>query len=113
MYDDGQPRVETQKCERQCPGCRKWFWAWGPGRTHCYFCQPLSRAELTSFRAAMESGNGNGNGTGHTGVSALVLMQRIRPANAIGAVGEDARRSGTTSATQPAGLCGVLGQGES
>ena len=92
MYDGGQPRVETRKYERQCRGCRKWFWAWGPGRTHCYFCQPLSRAELTSFTATMESGNGHGNGTGHTGGSALVLMHRVRPAEAMGAVGPRAGR---------------------
>ena len=103
MYDDGQPWVETQKYERQCAGCRKWFWAWGPARTHCYVCQPLPRAELTRFRAALDSGNGHGNGTGHTGFPALVLTPWFRPAAAIGAGG--ARGRGTTRALRPAGPC--------
>ena len=103
MYDDGQPRVETQKYERQCAGCRKWFWAWGPERTHCYVCQPLPRAELTSFRAALDSGNGHGHGTGHAGFPALALTPWIRPAEAIGAGG--ARGRGTTRALRPAGPC--------
>jgi len=105
MYDDGQPRVETQKYERQCAGCRKWFWAWGPERTHCYVCQPLPRAELKHFRAALDSGNGYGNGTGHTGFPALVLTPWIRPAGAIGAGG--VRGGGTTRAVRPADLCGA------
>ena len=105
MYDGGQPRVETQKYERQCAGCRKWFWAWGPERTHCYVCQPLPRAELTRFRAALDSGNGHGNGTGHTGFPALVLTPWIRPAGAIGAAG--VRGGGSTRAVRPADLCGA------
>ena len=105
MYDDGRLWVETQKYERQCAGCRKWFWAWGPERTHCYVCQPLSRAALTSFRAALESGNGPGRGTGHTEGSMLTLTQRIRPAEAIGAGGVSG--DGTARALRPADLCGA------
>ena len=105
MYDGGQPRVETQKYEQQCQGCRKWFWAWGPERTHCYVCQPLPRAELTRFRAVMESGNGHGNGAGHTGGPVLALTHRIRPAGAIGA--GEVRGGGTTRAVRPADLCGA------
>jgi hypothetical protein len=104
MYDGGQPRVETQKYERQCAGCRKWFWAWGPARSHCYVCQPLPRAELTRFRAALDSGNGHGNGTGHTRDTALDLVYRIRTADGMDTVGEDARRGGTTRAVRPADL---------
>jgi hypothetical protein len=103
MYDGGQPRVETQKYERKCAGCRKWFWAWGPERTHCYVCQPLPRAELTRFKAALDSGNGHGNGTGHTGFPALVLTPWIRPAGAIDAGGACGR--GTSRALRPAGPC--------
>jgi hypothetical protein len=105
MYDDGRLWVETQKYERQCAGCRKWFWAWRPERTHCYFCQPLPRAELTRFRAALDSGNGHGHGTGHTGFPALVLTPWIRPAGAIGAGG--VRGGGTNRAVRPADLCGA------
>ena len=105
MNDNGQARVETEKYERQCRGCRKWFWAWGPERTHCYFCQPLPRAELMRFRAALDSGNGHDNGTGHTGVPVLVLTHRIRPAGAIGAGG--VRGGGTTRALRPADPCGA------
>ena len=105
MHDDNQPRVETQKYERQCAGCRKWFWAWGPERTHCYVCQPLSRAELTRFWAALDSGNGHGNGTGHTGGSVVALTPRIRPADAIGAGGVSG--GGTARALRPADLCGA------
>jgi hypothetical protein len=108
MYEHGQVWIETQKYERQCRGCRKWFWAWGPDRTHCYFCHPLPRAELTSFNAAMESGNGHGNSTGLKAVSALVLMRGFRPADAMGAVREGAHGAGTTSAMRPADLCGSL-----
>ena len=106
MADDGRLWVETQKYERQCRGCRKWFWAWGPERTHCYVCQPLSRAALTSFRTALESGNGPGRGTGHTEGSMLTLTQRIRPAEAIGAGGVSG--DGTARALRPADLCGAL-----
>jgi len=105
MYDDGQPWVETQKYARQCAGCRKWFWAWGPERTHCYFCQPLPRAELTRFRAALESGNGHDHGTGRTGFPARVLTPWIRPADAIGAGGVCG--GGTTGVLRPADLCGT------
>jgi len=107
MYDGGQPRVETQKYERQCAGCRKWFWAWGPARSHCYVCQPLPRAELTRFRAALDSGNGHGNGTGHTRDTALDLVYRIRTADGMDTVGEDARGGRTTRAVRPADLCGA------
>jgi hypothetical protein len=105
MFDDGQPWVETQKYERQCAGCRKWFWAWGPERTDCYVCQPLPRAELTRFRAALDSGNGHGNGTGRTEFPARALTPRIRPVDAIGA--GEARGGGTTRALRPADLCGA------
>ena len=105
MYDGGQSRVETQKYEQQCRSCRKWFWAWGPERAHCYVCQPLPRAELTRFRAALDSGNGHDHGTGHTGFPALVLTPWIRPAGAIGAGG--VRGGGTNRAVRPADLCGA------
>ena len=105
MYDDGQPRVETQKYERQCAGCRKWFWAWGPERIHCYVCQPLPRAELTRFRAALDSGNGHDHGPGHTRGPVLALTRRIRPADAIGAGGVSG--GGTTRVLRPADLCGA------
>jgi hypothetical protein len=105
MFDDGQPWVETQKYERQCAGCRKWFWAWGPARTHCYVCQPLPRAELTRFRAALDSGNGHGNGTGRTRGPVLALTRGIRPADAIGAGGVSG--GGTTRVLRPADLCGA------
>jgi len=105
MYDDGRLWVETQKYERQCAGCRKWFWAWGPERSHCYVCQPLPRAELTSFRAALDSGNGHGHGTGHAGFPALALTPWIRPAEAIGA--GRAGGGGTAGALRPAALCGA------
>jgi hypothetical protein len=106
MYDGGRLWVETQKYERQCRGCRKWFWAWGPERTNCYVCQPLSKAALTSFRTALESGNGPGRGTGHTGGSVVALTPRIRPADAIGAGGISG--DGTARALRPADLCGAL-----
>ena len=105
MYDGGQPRVETQKYERQCAGCRKWFWAWGPARTHCYVCQPLPRAELTRFRAALDSGNGHDHGPGHPGGPVLALTRRSRPADAIGAGG--GRGGETTRVLRPADLCGA------
>ena len=103
MADDGRLWVETQKYERQCAGCRKWFWAWGTERTHCYVCQPLPRAELTRFRAALDSGNGHDHGTGHTGFPALVLTPWFRPAGAISA--GRARGRGTTRALRPADPC--------
>jgi hypothetical protein len=103
MCDHGQPWVETQKYERQCRGCRKWFWAWGPVRAHCYVCQPLPRVELTRFRAALASGSGHGNGTRHAGFPALVLTPWFRPAGAIGAGG--GRGDSTTRALRPADLC--------
>jgi hypothetical protein len=105
MHDDGQPRVEAQKDERRRRGCRTWFWAWGPEGTRCYFCQPLPRAELTRFRAAMESGNGHDHGTGHLGGPGLVLMHRTRPAGATGAGGVSG--GGTTRVLQPVDLCGA------
>jgi hypothetical protein len=107
MYDDGRLWVETQKYERQCAGCRKWFWAWEPVRIHCYVCQPLPRAELTSFMAALESGNGHGNGTGHTGGSARDLVYLIGTADAMHTLRDDMRGSGTTRTLRPADLCGA------
>jgi hypothetical protein len=111
MYDDGRLWVETQKYERQCAGCRKWFWAWGPERTHCYVCQPLPRAELTRFRAALDSGNGHGHGTGHAGGSALGLVYRIGTADVMDKLGEDMSGGGTTRALRPADLCGAPASG--
>ena len=105
MYDDGRLWVATQKYERQCSGCRKWFWAWGPARTYCYFCQPLSEAELTRFRAGLESGNGHGNGTGQTRGPALVLTHRTRSVDAIAAGGVSG--GGTSRTLGPADLCGA------
>jgi hypothetical protein len=87
MYTLGESRVETQRYERQCSGCRRWFWAWEPARTHCYFCQPLSRAELTSFKAALESGNGHGTAASHKPGAVVVLKPRVRPADAMGGAG--------------------------
>jgi hypothetical protein len=107
MHDDGRLWVETQKYERQCRRCRKWFWAWEPVRTHCYVCQPLPRAELTSFIAALESGNGHGNGTGHAGGSALGVVCRIGTAGVNDTPGEDMRGGGTARALRPADLCGA------
>lgn len=107
MYDDGRLWIETQKYERQCRRCRKWFWAWEPVRTNCYVCQPLPRAELMSFMAALESGNGHGNGTGHTGGSALDVVYRIRTADVMDTVTEDTRGGGTIRALRPADLCGA------
>ena len=105
MYGDGRLWVETQKYERQCRRCRKWFWAWEPVRTHCYVCQPLPRAELTSFMAALESGNGHGNGTGHKEGPVLTVTHRIQPSDAFGAGGVSG--GGTISALRSADLCGA------
>ncbi len=107
MYDDGRLWVETQKHERQCRRCRKWFWAWEPVRTHCYVCQPLPRAELTNFMAALEAGTGHGNVTGHTGASALGLVYPIGTADVMDKLGEDMSGGGTTRALRPADLCGA------
>ena len=109
MYDDGRLWVETQKYERQCRRCRKWFWAWEPVRTHCYVCQPLPRAELTSFMAALESGTGHGNGTGHTGGPVLVLTHRTRSVDAIASGGVSG--GGTSRTLGLADLCGAPASG--
>jgi hypothetical protein len=108
MYDDGRLWVETKKNERQCRRCRKWFWAWEPVRTHCYVCQPLPRAELTSFMAALESGNAHGNGAGHTGGSAFDLVYRIGTADVMDKLGEDMRGGETSRALRPADVCEAL-----
>ncbi len=84
MYEGGELRVETQRYERQCSGCRKWFWAWAPGRTRCYFCQPLSSLEVTSFMAGLGSGNGHGNGAGHNAASVVVLVHGVPATGAVG-----------------------------
>jgi hypothetical protein len=107
MANDGRLWVETQKYERQCRRCRKWFWAWEPVRTHCYVCQPLPRAELTSFMAALKAGNGHGNGTGHAGGATRGLVYRIGKADVLDTLGEDVRGGGTTRALRPADLCGA------
>lgn len=47
MHDEKrETRIETRIHQRQCVQCRRWFWAWDPGRFRCFVCDAPPPGEL-------------------------------------------------------------------